>query len=100
MNQSELIDLVEESPEGLYSLLTSSGWGDGLPVVAPTEERVDAMLSSYRGSPEEILAVVPPRSGACTVRMAAINAVMAGCPPEVFPVVVAAMRGLGRPEFN
>jgi hypothetical protein len=100
MNESELIDLVDESPEGLYGLFADSGWGDGLPVVAPTEERVDAMLSAYRGSPDEILAVVPPRSGACTVRAAAINAVMAGCPPEVFPVVVAAMRGLGRPEFN
>jgi hypothetical protein len=100
MNESELIDLVEESPEGLYGLFEDSGWGDGLPIVAPTEERVDSMLAGHRGSPDEVLAVVPPRSGACTVRMAAINAVMAGCPPEVFPVVVAAMRGLARPEFN
>jgi hypothetical protein len=100
MNESEMLDLVDESPEALYALLAEEGWGDGLPVVAPTEERVDAMLSGHRGSPDEVLAVLPPRSGACTVRMAAINAVMAGCPPAVFPVVVAAVRGLARPEFN
>ena len=34
------------------------------------------------------------------MRTVAVNAVMAGCPPEVFPVVVAAVRALGRPEFN
>jgi hypothetical protein len=100
MNESELIDLVDESPESLYGLLAEAGWGDGLPVVAPTEERVEAMLSGHHGSPDEVLAVLPPRSGACTAHMAAVNAVMAGCPPAVFPVVVAAVRGLARPEFN
>src|SRR6185437_6363958 len=45
-------------------------------------------------------AVLPPRSGAATPRTVAVNAVMAGCPPPVFPVLVAAVRGIGRPEFN
>ncbi|MBO0731440.1 MAG: hypothetical protein J2P57_19440, partial [Acidimicrobiaceae bacterium] len=58
------------------------------------------MLAAYPGSPEDVLGVVPPRSGKATVRVAAINAVMAGCPPEVFPVVVAAVRAMTRPEFN
>lgn len=95
-----MLELIDESPEALYGMLEEFGWGDGLPVVAPTEERVDAMLAGYPGSPDEVLAVLPPRSGACTARMAAVNAVMAGCPPAVFPVVTAAIRGLGRPEFN
>jgi hypothetical protein len=95
-----MMELGEETPEALYSLLEEFGWGDGLPVVAPTEDRVEAMLAVYPGSPDEVLAVLPPRSGACTVRMAAVNAVLAGCPPAVFPVVVAAVRGLSRPEFN
>jgi hypothetical protein len=96
----ELIELVDESAESLYAMLAENGWGDGLPVVAPTDERVERMLAGYPGSVDEVLAVLPPRSGACTVRMAAVNAVMAGCPPEVFPVVVAAVRALGQQEFN
>ena len=98
--EPDMLDLVDESPEALYGMLSEFGWGDGLPVVAPTLERVEAMLAPHEGSPDEVLAVLPPRSGACTVRMAAVNAVMAGCPPDVFPVVVSAVRALGRPEFN
>jgi hypothetical protein len=100
MEAPEMLELQDESPETIYGLLAESGWGDGLPVVAPTVERVDAMLAGYSGSADELLAILPPRSGACTVRLAAINAVMAGCPPEVFPVVAAAVRALSRPEFN
>lgn len=95
-----LLDVADDSAEGLYALLESNRWGDGLPVVAPTPERVERMLAAWPGSPEEVLAVLPPRFGACTARIAAVNAVMAGCPPEVFPVVATAIRGLGRPEFN
>ncbi len=100
MDPPELIELLDESPETLYGLLAECGWGDGLPVVAPTSNRVDAMLAAYSGSPDEVLAVLPPRLGACTARAAAINAVMAGCPPAVFPVITAAVRALARPEFN
>jgi hypothetical protein len=97
---SEILELIDGEAETLFEMLQARGWGDGLPVVAPTVERVEAMLSGYSGSPTETLAVIPPRSGACTVEVAAINAVMAGCTPAVFPVVVAAVRALGRPEFN
>ncbi len=95
-----MVELLDESPEELYRLQEEFGWGDGLPVVAPTESRVSALLDRYEGAPDDVLAVLPPRSGACTARMAAVNAVMAGCLPAMFPVVVAAARALGRPEFN
>ncbi|HET6873930.1 MAG TPA: hypothetical protein VFH70_04085 [Acidimicrobiales bacterium] len=98
--ETDLLYLADDSPETLYRLLDEHGWGDGLPMVAPTAERVEAMLAGHDGPPDEVLAVLPPRFGACTARTAAVNAVMAGCPPEVFPVVVAAVRALGRPEFN
>jgi hypothetical protein len=95
-----LLQLIDESPERLYTMLAEHGWGDGLPVVAPTGERVERMLAGYPGSPDDVLAVLAPRSGAATVHIVAVNAVMAGCPPEVFPVLVAAVRALARPEFN
>ena len=58
------LDLVDESPESLYAALAEQGWGDGLPVVAPTEARVEQLLAGYPGSVDEVLAVLPPRSGA------------------------------------
>ncbi len=47
-----------------------------------------------------MVAVLPPRLGEATRRVIAANAVMAGCPPELTPVVVTAVRALARPEVN
>ncbi len=91
---------VDDSPEGLLDLLAERGWGDGLPAVAPTAERVDRMLKMLGTDPDEVVAVLPPRNGAATGRAIAVNAVLAGCPPEVMPVLVAAVRALARPELN
>ena len=74
--------------------------GDGLPVVPPTRDRVEAMLHYSTGDPDEILFTLQPRSGIVTRRVVAINAVMAGCTPDVFPVVLTALRALARPEVN
>jgi hypothetical protein len=69
-----------------------AGWTDGLPVVPPTPERVTAMLAAAGLSPDEVLGGVPTRNVVITAEAAAVNAVMAGCAPEYFPVVVAALR--------
>jgi hypothetical protein len=96
----EVMDLAGDSAEAMYDLLAAHGWGDGLPAIPPTAERVDRILERYPGSADEVLAVLPPRMGLATVRIAAVNSVMAGCPPEVFPAVCAAVRALGQPQFN
>ncbi len=96
----QLLEVDETSPEAMFELLAAHGWGDGLPVVPPTVERVDAMLAANPGDPDEPLGVLYPRAGVATRRIAAVNAVLAGCPPEVFPVVVAAARALSDPEVN
>jgi hypothetical protein len=96
----ERIDVAAEDPEALYELFSARGWGDGLPLVAPTPERVDAMLAGIPGDPDEVVATLPPRFGEATPRLLAVNAVLAGCPPGVLPVLVAAVRALGRPEMN
>ncbi|HEV2993229.1 MAG TPA: hypothetical protein VG869_03910 [Acidimicrobiia bacterium] len=95
----EVVEVADESPEALWGLLDARGWGDGLPVVAPTRARVEGMLAAA-GDPDELLGVVPPRDGAATLRTVAVNAVLAGCPPSVLPVVAAAVRALTRPEVN
>ncbi len=98
--ESELVEVPADSPEAMFDLLASRGLGDGLPVVAPTPERVDAMLEFAEGAPDEVLFTLQPRAGLVTRQVVAVNAVMAGCPPETFPVVLTALRALSRPEVN
>jgi hypothetical protein len=73
---------------------------DGLPIVPPTEERVAAMVSASGLPPGESLGAIPPSFGEATVEKLAANAVMAGLRPDRFPVVLAAVRAMLRPEFN
>src|ERR1700683_2731885 len=96
----EVVELADESPESLHEFLAARGWGDGLPVVAPTPERVERMLAACGADPDARVGVLPPRDGAATMRTVAINAVLAGCPPDVLPVVAAAVRALAHPEVN
>lgn len=76
------------------------GWTDGLPVIPPTVERVQAMLEAVGRAPDEVLGVVPERRRAVTVEKVAANAVMAGCLPPFFPVVLAAVEAMLDPAFS
>ena len=57
-------------------------------------------VETVRGDnrPVPARAAAPDRPDAC--RALAANAVMAGCKPEYFPVVTAALRGVLDPEYN
>ena len=85
--------------EDPFESLFGRGVTDGLPVVPPTPERVVAMLEHTGRDPQEVVAVVPPYDGEATVEKVAINAVMAGCPAEALPVVLAAVEAAAEPEF-
>lgn len=69
----------------------ANGWTDGLPVVPCTPTRLAAFLSEVDRDPGSTVLDIPHLNRRCTVQLAAINAVMAGCRPEYFPVVVAAL---------
>lgn len=75
------------------------GFSDGLPLVPPTPERVIEMLGATSRDPQDLVAVVPPYDGQATVEKVAINAVMAGCPPAVLPIVLAAVEAACDPAF-
>lgn len=75
------------------------GWSDGLPLVPPTEERVYRMLNGTKRSGGEVLGLAPPIQVQCTIEKVAVNAVMAGCKPEYFPVVIAAVEAALDPVF-
>jgi hypothetical protein len=83
-----------------FEVWFAKGVTDGLPVVPPTRERVERMLEAVRRDRHELVAEMPPNYGRVTVEKAAVNAVMAGCRPEYFPVVVAALACACDPTFN
>lgn len=96
------IEIDDDSPEALLTHFTAKGWGDGLPLVPPTAERVAAMLRAGGGDgePDEVVAVLPPRHGQATRRAIAVNAVLAGCEPGLLPVLISVVRALATPELN
>ena len=85
-----------EANEALEAL----AWTDGLPVVPPTEALVEAMLRGAKSAPDEVLGRMEPLQGTVTVEKVAANAVMAGCRPEYFPVVLASVRAVLQPDFH
>jgi hypothetical protein len=89
-----------DSADQAQEYFLNSGWTDGLPVVPPTEEKVRFFLDTVALPPQEILGGIPERNRVFTAEKAAINAVMAGCLPEYFPVVVTAVRAMSRPAFG
>lgn len=97
----EFLDISDDDPLATMEAYAARGWGDGLPLVAPTPERVEAMLAALGDvDPDEVIATLPPRNGQATRRMMAVNAVLAGCAPEHLAVLVTAVRAMSRPKVN
>ena len=91
---------VPDDFEAVYERFCDEQWTDGLPIVPPTEARVARMLAYSDLDPSCSLGPMPPRWGQATIAKLAVNAVMAGCKPEYFPVVVAAVRAILDQRFN
>lgn len=98
---TDLENLKVESADSfadVNDLLYRLGCTDGLPIVPPTVERVGRMLDGR--DPGRVVAVIPPLRGQATLRKLAICAVMAGCLPDYFPILVAATEAVVEPQFN
>ena len=94
---------IHEVPDDLLAAIDycyDQGWTDGLPVVPPVVERVKAMLAAESRPPETVIAHHPATGLDLSLHSAAVNAVMAGCLPEYFPVLVAAFEAMDREPFN
>src|SRR5437773_8597433 len=86
--------LVDQATEAeLQQMFLENHWTDMLPIVLPTEERVAAMLAGTSHKPDEVVGRMRPtlfrEAWEYTVEKVAVNAVMAGCKPEYFPVILA-----------
>jgi len=89
---------MDEAPDAVLAEFVRREWCDGLPIVPPTEERVRQMLGGR--DPDRSLGAFAPMWRQATIEKLAVNAVMAGCEPSYFPVVVAAVEAMLDPAFN
>jgi hypothetical protein len=94
-HEAEIDDVVEFTR---YAL--ERGWGDGLPMIPPTEARVRALLNQNNRYADEVICRLPPSDAECTVEKIAINAVMAGAPPASLPLIIAALEAMADPDFE
>ena len=83
----------------LQELYHANGWTDGLPIVPPTQAAVEACLQWAMMPPDQLVGIEPVRAQPVTAEKLAINAVMAGCLPMHFPIVVTAVSAMLDTEF-
>lgn len=102
MSKSQSADKKLElgDPIGAVEFYFSQGWTDGLPVVPPTVEKVQEFLTFAGRAPTAVIGTEPFKGHRVTAEKVAVNAVMAGCRPEYFPVVLAAVEAVTDPLFN
>ena len=94
-HRHEVNDFLEAN-----ELYHERGWSDGLPIIPPTEDLVLTFLEAGGRDASDVLGTEPVRGRVITAEKAAINAVMAGCRPEYFPVVLAAAEAICEDQFN
>ena len=59
-----------EIPDDLWAaqaFFEEKGWGDGLPIIPPTEGRVAEFLRQTTRDRREVVAILPPRQGEATI---------------------------------
>ncbi|MCP5345461.1 MAG: thioredoxin family protein [Gammaproteobacteria bacterium] len=91
--------VVIEDDEDIMEACYERGWTDGLPVVPPTPLRVTRMLTATDRPADQLLGRIPPDYAPCSVEKAAINAVMAGCKPEYFPLLLTTIEAALQEPF-
>ncbi len=90
----------EESFANMNTTFLFNQWGDGLPLLPPTKERVDWILTGTDLPPDKEISRIVPRGGIATVESIAVCLAMAGGRPEYLPVLIAIAEGLGNPKFR
>jgi len=86
--------------EAFTAFSLEMGWGDGLPLLPPTEARVRGFLAQNDRYPDEVIAHLPPTQVECTVEKIVINAVMAGAPAESLELLIAMVTSIADTDFE
>ncbi|ETB36329.1 hypothetical protein N602_24290 [Mycobacterium avium subsp. hominissuis 10-5606] len=91
---------VPADQEDFDAFARDRGWSDGLPLIAPTAERVNRNLQQWGVDPAEIIAALPPSNAPVTAEKLAINAVMAGAQAAALPLLRAAVEAVADPRYE
>jgi hypothetical protein len=75
-------------------------WGDGLPLVPPTEERVRWILRGTDEPRETVIGKLMPRGGIVSLEILAVALAMAGGRPEYLPILRAAIEAILDPVLG
>jgi hypothetical protein len=82
-----------DTEDNLHRLFRENQWTDYLPIVLPTEQRVEAMLKGTSRGRDEVVgrlrATAYREAWEITVEKVAVNAVMAGAESSYLPVILA-----------
>ena len=92
--------VFEGSSEEVNRLFYENEWSDGLPIVPPTLERVEAFLRFAGRDADETIGVLLPDNRSATVWNVAVNGVIAGCRPEYMPVLLALIEAMADPSYG
>ena len=95
---SGILTAVDE--EAAVELLHDMGCTDGLPVMIPTQARVDKLVLASGLDADMVLGELGPAMGIATVEKVAIAGVMAGCKPDYMPILIAAVKAVADPRFD
>ncbi|MDQ1396848.1 MAG: hypothetical protein QOG64_2107, partial [Acidimicrobiaceae bacterium] len=96
---TSLVDVPEDMAE-FNDWAVEQRWSDGLPMIPPTEDRVDEMLTGTGWPSDEVIGKIPARLAEATVEIIAANAVMAGCTPAAMPILITAVQAMIDPIVN
>jgi hypothetical protein len=99
ISESEVVEIGDLDAEGWTDFAIRQGWSDGMPLQLPTEAAVARFVAVARGD-NEPFPPISPRQVIPTLQSLAANAVMAGCRPEYFPAVLAALRAVLMADYN
>ncbi|MGK0168875.1 MAG: hypothetical protein ACI9W2_000593 [Gammaproteobacteria bacterium] len=86
--------------EEVNRLFYENEWSDGLPIVPPSQDKIEAFLAHTPRASDEILGILLPDNRAASVWSVAVNGVMAGCRPEYMPVLVALVEAMADPDYG
>lgn len=101
VNEPRATDVIFEGTlDEVNEFFLQKQWSDGLPIIPPTVERVQAFLKFTDHQPDEVLGVLAPENRQATIWNVAVNGVMAGCRPEYMPVLIAVVEAIAEPDFH
>ena len=84
----------------MHEFFRRQQWTDGLPIVPPTLERVEAFLRYTDHAPHAPIAILPQANLEAVPWNIAANAIMAGCRPEHMPILIAAVQAIADEQYN